>query len=169
MRIVGLRRIIIKNNHRTRWQPLGWVAQFVKKGVGASLEWAKTLEGSVAQELGHQIDRLWRSTVAKHFCPRMRLNLRELEVCVVGVHCMNLFTSRRADHFDNFDQLINVGLAGKDRGTKQHFSEHAAEGPNINSWRVVGCSKYQFRGAIIAAADVGDIGLSFDELLGAEK
>jgi|LauGreDrversion4_2_1035121.scaffolds.fasta_scaffold270642_1 hypothetical protein len=137
--------------------------------MGAGLEWAETLERSVPQELGDQINGLWRSTVPEHFCPGMRLNLGKFEVCVVGVHGMDLFTSRRTNHFDNFNQLIDIGLTRKDGGAKQHFSEHTAKRPNINRRRVISCSKYQLRGAIIAAADIRDVRLSLDKLLGAKK
>jgi hypothetical protein len=36
-----------KRGH-TRREPLGWVAQFVEKGMSAGLEWAQALERSVA-------------------------------------------------------------------------------------------------------------------------
>ena len=153
----------------TRWQPLGWVAQFVEKGVSTGLEWAQALEWSVPQELGHQVNRLWRGTVAEHFCPGMGFDLGKFEVRVIWVHRMNLFTCRRADYFDNFNELVNVGLAGKDWSTKQHFSENATKGPYINGRRIISRSKYQLGRAIIAAADVGNIGLALDKLLGAER
>ena len=153
----------------TRWQPLSWVAQFVEKGVGTGLEWAQALEWSVPQELGHQVNRLWRGTVAEHFCPGMGFDLGKFEVRVIWVHRMNLFTCRRADYFDNFNELVNVGLARKDGCAEQHFSEHATEGPHVNRWGIIGRSEYEFRGTIVAAADVGDVGLAFDELLSAEK
>ena len=99
----------------------------------------------------------------------MRLDLGEFEVRVVGVHGVDLFTRRRADYLDNFNELVNVGLARKDWGAEQHFSEHAAKGPHINRWGIIGRSEYELRGTIVATADVGDVGLAFDELLGAEK
>ena len=93
----------------------------------------------------------------------------KFEVRVVGVHGVDLFTRRRADYLDNFNELVNVGLAGKNWSAKQHFSENATKRPYINRRRIISRSKYQLGRAIIAAADVGNIGLALDKLLGAER
>jgi len=92
----------------TRREPLCGIAQFVEKGVSARLKGAEALEWGVAQELGHQVNGLWRGTVAEHFCPGMGLDLGELEVRVVGVHRVNLLTRGRANNLDDLNQLVHV-------------------------------------------------------------
>ncbi len=166
----GKKRMATRKGGRvTRREPLSWVAQFVEKGVSAGLERAQTLERSVPQELGHQVNRLRRGAVTEHLCPRMGLDLGKFEVRVVGVHGVYFFTSRSANDLDNFNELVNVGLTRKDRSAKQHFSKHATKRPHINRWGIIGRSKYQLGGSIIAAADVGYVRLAFDKLLGAAK
>ena len=99
----------------------------------------------------------------------MRLDLGEFEVRVVGVHGVDLFTRRRADYLDNFNELVNVGLTRKDRCAEQHFSKNTTKRPHVNRWRIIGSSKYQLGCAIISAANVRNVGLALDELLRAEK
>jgi hypothetical protein len=81
---------------------------------------------------------------------------------------MNLFTSRCANNLDDFNELVNVRFTRKDGIAKKHLCKHAAKGPNINRWGIIGSSKYQLWSAIIATADVSNVWLALDQLLGAE-
>lgn len=57
-----------------------------------------------------------------HLCPRMCLDLRELELGVVFVHFPNLFLARRSENLDDLDELVDAGVTGEDWLTQQKFS-----------------------------------------------
>ena len=66
----------------------------------------------------------------------MGFDLWEAKFLVVRVHLSDLLARRRAQYFDDFDQLIDAALARKDRLTEKEFSEHAARRPDICKQRV---------------------------------
>ena len=53
--------------------------------------------------------------VGPHLLPRMGLDLRKLELGVVGVHLVDLLACRRAEHFDDLNELIDATVAREDR------------------------------------------------------
>ena len=69
-------------------------------------------------------------------------------------------------YLDDFDQLVNARATREDRRANQQLREHTALRPDINGSVVVGGAEDQLGGTIEARADVGHIGLTFDEGLG---
>ena len=51
------------------------------------------------------------TTTTIYLLPRMCLNLRELELGVIGIHLANLLPRRSAQHFDDLYQLIDARIA----------------------------------------------------------
>ena len=73
------------------------------------------LEGLVDQKFADQIDCFIRCTGPEYFVPALALDLRELEFRIGRVHAVDLICARRAQNFDDFDELINTRLAWEDR------------------------------------------------------
>ena len=88
-------------------------SQFVKKGVCAAFEWRNARTGRIRQCFANKVHGIVRCLVAKNFLPLTTLDLREFEFHVIGIHAANFFFRGRAEHFDNFDQLIDTGIAWK--------------------------------------------------------
>lgn len=61
----------------------------------------------------------------------MTLDLGELEFRVVGVHFLDLFPGRCAEHFDDFYQLVDAGIAGEDGLSKEQFGQNASRTPDV--------------------------------------
>ena len=51
--------------------------------------------------------------------PRKRLDLREVELVIFGVHGQDLRFVWRAEDFDDFDELVDSAVAGED-GLSEH-------------------------------------------------
>lgn len=62
---------------------------------------------------------------------RMRLDLRELVLHIVGVHGADLIACRSAQHFDDLHQLVDTGFTREERLTEHQLSHHAACRPDI--------------------------------------
>jgi len=69
--------------------------------------------------------------VGPHLLPRMGLDLRKLELGVVGVHLADLLARRRAQHLDDLHQLVDARVARKDGLAQQQFGQHATGAPNV--------------------------------------
>ena len=54
-----------------------------------------------------------------NLCPGVCFDLWELELLVIRVHLTYLLARRRAQNFDNLDQLVNATVAREDRLTQQ--------------------------------------------------
>ena len=101
-----------------------------------------------------------------HYLPRVRLDLRELELGVVRVHLLDLFSGRRAQDFDDLDELIDAGIAGEDRLTEHQFGKYASCAPDVDVGRVVRGAEDQLGRAVVSRTDVGHVGLAAHEMLG---
>lgn len=111
---------------------------------------------SVLQERTHEFDRLWRGLWPENFAPRVRLDLRELELRVVLIHALDLeigisacrgelmscsvkegaaksylFLGRCAEDLDDLDELINAALTREKRSAQKQLCHHAAHRPNV--------------------------------------
>lgn len=75
-----------------------------------------------------QIFRVEKNT---NLIKRMRLDLRELVLHVVGVHGADLVASRGAQNLDDLHQLVDTRLAGEEWLTKHELSHDAASRPHI--------------------------------------
>ena len=104
-----------------------------------------------------------------HYLPRMSLDLRELELRVVRIHLLDLFSGGRAQNFDDLNQLIDARVTREDRLPEHQFRENASSAPDVDVGRVVGGAKDQLRRAVVPRTDVRDIGLAADEMLGRSK
>lgn len=64
---------------------------------------------------GYQVNRIRGHALAEDLGPGMRLDLRELELCVVGVHGIDLLPSGGTQDLDDLHQLIYPALTYKSR------------------------------------------------------
>lgn len=99
----------------------------------------------------------------------MGFDLRELVLHVVGVHRLDLLAGGCAEDLDDLDELIDAALSGEE-GLSEHELRHDAPGgPYVDVGRVVGRTKNELGSAVVAGADVRDIGLARDQDLGGPK
>lgn len=61
----------------------------------------------------------------------MTLDLWEFELGVVRIHFLDLIPRRRAQYFDNLDQLVDARIPGEDGLAQKQFGKHAARTPDI--------------------------------------
>ena len=66
-----------------------------------------------------------------HFDQRVRLDLREAVLHVIGVHRLDLLPRRRAQHLDDLDQLVDARLAREKRLPEHELCHHAARRPDV--------------------------------------
>ena len=72
-------------------------------------------------------------------------------------------------HLDDFDKLVHAGLAREERHPEEQLGEHAAHRPDVDAARVVGGTKYQLGGPVVARANVGHVRLTLHQNFGAAK
>mmetsp|Transcript_53225 Transcript_53225/g.122301 ORF Transcript_53225/g.122301 Transcript_53225/m.122301 type:complete len:225 (+) Transcript_53225:362-1036(+) len=97
------------------WQSEVLLTQLVEEGHRTPLQRLQARVGSVAQELGDELDGLrWRAR-PENLAPRVRLHLRELVLGVVLVHGLDLLQRRRSENLDNLDELVHPRFARKQR------------------------------------------------------
>ena len=89
------------------------VAELIEEGVGTRVHGRDAFVGSVLQQLAHQVNGLGRGFGLEHTRPRVRLDLRELELGVVRIHRFDLLTRWRAHNLDDFHQLVHIALPRK--------------------------------------------------------
>lgn len=128
---------------------------------------SESFGGFIDEETRDEVDGLRRGGETEDLRPGVGLYFREVKVGERAVHGFDLFAGGRAQHFDDFDQLIDSGLAGKQRLAKQQLGQHATGGPEIDAGCVVGGAKDEFWSAIVARADVSHVGFAFNQPLGA--
>jgi len=102
----------------------------------ARLQGRPSLGGRVLKELREQVDGLGRRFGAKDLRPRAWTNLREAELNVVAVHCLDLRTIRSAQHFDDLNQLIDAAISKEQRLTKEELSKNATHRPYVYNQKV---------------------------------
>lgn len=93
----------------------------------------------------------------------MRLDARKFVLLIAWVHRPDLLSRRCAQHFDDFDELIDATLTGEEGLAKHELSHHTARGPDVNVCGVVCRAKNKLWGTIVARADVGHVGLPCDQ------
>jgi hypothetical protein len=69
--------------------------------------------------------------VNSHLVERVRLDLRELVFHVVRVHGTDLIACGCAEHFDDFHELVDTGLAREKWLTEHQLSHDATSRPHI--------------------------------------
>ncbi len=77
-----------------------------------------------------------RKSLFTNLVERMRLDLREFVLHVVGVHGANLLTRGSPKNFDDLDELIYAGLSREQGLTEHKLCHHTTRGPDIYKERV---------------------------------
>ena len=103
--------------------------------MSARLQGRPPLGGRVLQDLREQVDGLGRGLGAKDLGPRVWTDLREAELNVVAVHCLDLRTARSAEHLDDLDKLVDAAVSGEERLAQEELSENAAHRPHVYTTR----------------------------------
>eukprot|EP00955_Chlamydomonas_euryale_P098280 365130-Chlamydomonas_euryale.AAC.31 len=116
-----------------------------------SIQLANTASHMLLRRPTHQLYGVWGTPFAEDLGPRMRLDLRELELGVVRVHCVDLLACWCAQHFNDLHQLVDAALSWE-----EWLSQHQC---------VVRRAEYQLWRAVVARTDVRDVGLALDKLL----
>ena len=122
----------------------------------------------------------------------MRFDLGKLVLHIVGVHGADLLAGRSSQNLDDLNQLVDARLSLEKRLAEHELSHDTSSGPDIctdisktcvfyfilfgarerghtNLGGIVGGTEYQLRSAVVAGADVGDVGLVGDQNLSAAK
>jgi hypothetical protein len=203
-KVVQLRQITSRSVGVTRvWQACAWIPQLIEEGVYHGINSGKTLGRRVLEQFGDQIDRVGISlsehlmnvsgctqrlaiNCSTYLTERMRLNLRELVLHVVGVHGADLVSGRRSQDLDDLYELVNTRLAREQWLSKHQLCHDATCGPHIcrrlacgyfqlqhnqrtDLGGVVCGSKNQLRRAVVPGADVGHVRLVLDQDLGTSE
>lgn len=88
---------------------------------------------------------------------------------VVWVHRLDLLARWRAEDLDDLNELVDPGLARKERLTKHELGHDTAGGPDVDGRRIVGRAENELGGPVIARADVRHVRLPGNEDLGRAK
>ena len=72
-----------------------------------------------------------QSNQLPHLVPGVGLDLRELELGVVGVHLSDLLLGGRAQHLDDLHQLVHPAVPGEDGLAQEELGKHAASAPDV--------------------------------------
>lgn len=150
-------------------QPRLLVSQLIEERVLERLNWCHTSLGVIHKQPVDQVDCISRGAWSKHLLPGMSLNLRELELAVVRVHRVNHFSSRCAQNFNNFDQLVHTWLSWEQGLAQQQLGHNATNRPHINRIVVLSRPKNKLWCPVVPRTDVRHIHFSLNESLGGAK
>jgi len=123
----------------------------------------------VSEQAGNKVNGLLGSPVPEDLLPWEGTDLRKSVFCVVGVHGEDLFALRGAQNLDNFHELVHARLPREDGLAEHELCNDAADRPDVDVGAVVGVAEDELGRAVVAGADVADVGLTLDELLGRAK
>mmetsp|Transcript_32307 Transcript_32307/g.57154 ORF Transcript_32307/g.57154 Transcript_32307/m.57154 type:complete len:356 (-) Transcript_32307:981-2048(-) len=101
-----------------------YFSEIVKERVHASLESCWPCCGVVLENLGQPIHSLRRGARSEDLAPGIGLNLWELKFTIDGVHGLKLFASGRSKNLDDFHELINPTVSGKENLLKYQLGSH---------------------------------------------
>merc|ERR1719387_2414274 len=132
----------------------GRVAQVVEEDVQAGLEPRRAGLRVVHQELRDVIDGLRRGPRAEDLMPWVRLDLGELELCVVRIHGHKLVPRWRPKHLDDLHKLVHAGFSWEDGLAEHQLRGDACGGPDIDHRRVVGGPEYELGCTVVTRAYV---------------
>ena len=62
--------------------------------------------------------------------------------------------------------MVYLGIPDERRLTVDHLNQHTAQGPHVDLGCVVGGAENELGGSVAPGTDIGEVGLSLDELLG---
>ena len=89
----------------------------------------------------------------------MSLDLRELELRVLGVHLFDLLYRWGSKDLYNLDELVGGRFPWKERLSEHHFSQQTPHRPDIDGTAVVGGAENQLGSSVVPGADIGDVRL----------
>jgi hypothetical protein len=101
------------------------VTKLVEEGVNHGINCRLSLGGGVLEQASNEVNSVG-VRLSEDFIEGMRLNLRELVLHIVGVHCSNLFPSRCTQNFDDLDELVDTRLAREKRLAKHELGHHTS-------------------------------------------
>ena len=81
--------------------------------------------------------------IVSNLWPRVSLDLRELELCVVRIHLLDLLPRRSSKNLDDLHQLVHPAVPGEDGLAQHELREDAARRPDVNVGGVVRGPEYQ--------------------------
>ena len=108
----------------------------------------------VDEQVGDQVDSFFGRARPEDLAPGLLSDGGELELGITWVHAVDLVLRRRAEHLDDFDELIDARLSGKEGLADEELGDNAANRPDIDGRGVVCRSKDEFGGSVVARADV---------------
>ena len=127
-------------------QPSIRIPQLVEEGLDHSINGRQSLGRRVLKKGGNEVDGVvgrfpeyldiisWGTgteELAIYLIERVRLDLWELVLHVVRVHCPNLVPSRSAKNLDDLNQLVDSRFAREQRLPKHQLCHDATGGPDI--------------------------------------
>lgn len=148
------------------WETRFRIPELVEERVLAGRLWCWPRRRRILDDLRDEIDGLGGGVHTEHLVPRVRLDLREFELLVVRIHALNLFACRRAQHLDNLHQLIDSRVSREDWLSEEELSHDGSRRPHVNRVGVVGGAEDELWSAVVARADVRDVGLVAHQVLG---
>ena len=125
-------------------QACGGVAELVEEAVRARLDGREARGRRVLEQTRDEVDGVRVRLGAEHLLPRVRLDLRELELRVVRVHLADLLARRRAQDLDDLHQLVHAALAREQRLPEQQLRQHAARRPHVCTQRTSTQYSYEY-------------------------
>lgn len=151
------------------WYGGVWVAELVKVGMRENLDGGGPLFGRVLEHGLEQLDGVGQRAL-EYAGEGVGAYLWEaLLRAVMRVHGLDLVAGRRAQHFYDLDELINAVSTGE-KWLAQHELGHDADAaPHVDLGSVVDGAEYEFWGAVVARADVRDVGFAPYQDLGAAE
>ena len=167
------RTLVVRSSSKKGWLSTSAASH---KPLSSKLT-CQTVFRNIYEQLAHQINRkrifAGSKYLSNEYSPQKLsitylreislLNTRESVGSVVGVHLINLIWSGSAQHLDDLDGLVDVVLSREEREAGEQFGNHTGSTPHIYGDCVVRSAKNELRSAVVAGADIGDVGLRWGE------
>lgn len=121
------------------WQLRVRVAKLIEKWVHHGIDGGQALGRRVLKQSRDKVDRVG-IRLTEYLAERMRLDLRELVLHVVRVHCPDLVARWRSKDLDDFNKLVNTRFSGEQWLAKHQLCHNTTSRPYIYKLSV---SSYQ--------------------------
>lgn len=123
----------------------------------------------VHKQSADESDCLRVSIRLENFVPRNRIDMWKPVFLIIWVHLQDLFFGRRSKYFDDFDDLVDSTVSWEDRHCKHQLCDDTSYAPQVDRAVVLGVAEDQLWSPVISRTDIGNVWLTFDQLLGAAK
>lgn len=90
------------------WQSRSFIPQLIKKGMSTPIQRFNTPFRIIRQGRSYEIHGIIGSFRSEYLAPLTGLDLGEFELGVVGIHGADFFSGGRAEHLDDFDELVDA-------------------------------------------------------------